>query len=60
MFFFEGVATTGNEAFATANKRLNLIDRFNAAETGDILMGHVSLHLFHWGWLVQQAAPLNP
>jgi len=35
-------------------KRLNLIDRFNAAETRDILMGNVSRHLFHWDWLVQQ------
>ena len=26
MFFFEGVATTGNEAFATANKLLKLFD----------------------------------
>ena len=35
-------------------KRLNLIDRFNAAETRDILSGNVSHHLFHWDWLVQQ------
>jgi hypothetical protein len=39
-------------------KRLNMIDRFNAAETRDILTGHVSRHLFHWDWLVQQSA--NP
>jgi len=35
-------------------KRLNLIDRFSAAETRDILEGNVSHHLFHWDWLVQQ------
>lgn len=35
-------------------KRLNLIDRFNAAETRDILSGNVAHHLFHWDWLVQQ------
>jgi len=37
------------------SRRLNLIDRFNAAETQDILLGHVSKHLFHWDWLMQQA-----
>ena len=35
-------------------KRLNLIDRFSAAETREILHGNVSHHLFHWDWLVQQ------
>ena len=35
-------------------KRLNLIDRFSAAETRDILRGNISHHLFHWDWLVQQ------
>lgn len=35
-------------------KRLNMIDRFSASETGDILRGNVSTHLFHWDWLVQQ------
>ena len=35
-------------------KRLNMIDRFNAAETRDILLGNVTHHLFHWDWLVQQ------
>jgi hypothetical protein len=35
-------------------KRLNMIDRFNAAETRDILLGNVTYHLFHWDWLVQQ------
>ena len=35
-------------------KRLNLIDRFSAAETRDILQGNISHHLFHWDWLVQQ------
>ena len=34
-------------------KRLNLIDRFNAAETRDILLGNITHHLFHWDWLVQ-------
>jgi hypothetical protein len=34
---------------------LNLIDRFNAAETRDILSGNVAHHLFHWDWLVQQS-----
>ena len=36
------------------SKRLNMIDRFNAAETRDILMGNITHHLFHWDWLVQQ------
>ena len=35
-------------------KRLNMIDRFSAAETRDILMGNVTHHLFHWDWLIQQ------
>ena len=35
-------------------KRLNLIDRFSAAETQDILRGNISHHLFHWDWLIQQ------
>jgi 4-amino-4-deoxy-L-arabinose transferase-like glycosyltransferase len=35
-------------------RRLNMIDRFSAAETRDILMGNVTHHLFHWDWLVQQ------
>jgi hypothetical protein len=41
-------------------KRLNLIDRFNAAETRDILSGNVVHHLFHWDWLVQQPEPTLP
>jgi 4-amino-4-deoxy-L-arabinose transferase-like glycosyltransferase len=36
------------------SKRLNMIDRFNAAETRDILSGNITHHLFHWDWLVQQ------
>jgi len=35
-------------------KRLNMIDRFNAAETRDILMGNVTRNLFRWDWLVQR------
>ncbi len=35
-------------------KRLNMIDRFNAQETRDILLGNVTHHLFHWDWLIQQ------
>ena len=35
-------------------KRLNMIDRFSAAETRDIILGNVTRHLFHWDWLVQQ------
>ena len=35
-------------------KRLNMIDRFNAAETRDILLGNITHHLFHWDWLVQR------
>lgn len=38
-------------------RRLNMIDRFDAAETRDILMGNVTRHLFHWDWLVQQPSP---
>ena len=38
-------------------KRLNMIDRFSAAETRDILSGNISHHLFHWDWLIQQAVP---
>ena len=34
--------------------RQRLIDRFNAAETRDILLGNVCHHLFHWDWLLQQ------
>jgi len=34
-------------------KRLNMIDRFNAQEPRDILLGNVTHHLFHWDWLVQ-------
>jgi hypothetical protein len=30
-----------------------MIDRFNAAETRDILMGNITHHLFHWDWLIQ-------
>lgn len=36
------------------SRRLNLIDRFNAAETRDILKGNVTRNLFRWDWLVQQ------
>jgi hypothetical protein len=35
-------------------KRLNMIDRFSAAETHDILMGNITHHLFHWDWLMQR------
>lgn len=35
-------------------RRLNLIDRFNAAETRDILNGNITRNLFRWDWLVQQ------
>lgn len=35
-------------------RRLNLIDRFDAAETRDILLGNVTRNLFRWDWLVQQ------
>jgi 4-amino-4-deoxy-L-arabinose transferase-like glycosyltransferase len=35
-------------------KRLNMIDRFNAAETRDILTGNITRNLFHWDWLVQR------
>ena len=35
-------------------KRLTMIDRFNAQETRDILLGNVTHHLFHWDWLVQR------
>lgn len=35
-------------------KRLNMIDRFSAAETSDILLGNVTHHLFHWDWLIQR------
>jgi 4-amino-4-deoxy-L-arabinose transferase-like glycosyltransferase len=38
-------------------KRLNMIDRFSAAETRDMLLGNVTHHLFHWDWLIQQSAP---
>jgi 4-amino-4-deoxy-L-arabinose transferase-like glycosyltransferase len=35
-------------------KRLNMIDRFNAAETQDILCGNITRNLFRWDWLVQR------
>jgi 4-amino-4-deoxy-L-arabinose transferase-like glycosyltransferase len=35
-------------------RRLNMIDRFDAAETHDILLGNVTRNLFRWDWLVQQ------
>ena len=35
-------------------RRLNMIDRFDAAETRDILSGNITHHLFHWDWLVQR------
>jgi 4-amino-4-deoxy-L-arabinose transferase-like glycosyltransferase len=35
-------------------RRLNMIDRFNAAETRDILLGNVTRNLFRWDWLVQR------
>lgn len=35
-------------------KRLNMIDRFSAAETRDMLLGNVTSHLFHWDWLIQR------
>jgi len=35
-------------------RRLNMIDRFNAAETRDILSGNITRNLFRWDWLVQQ------
>ena len=35
-------------------RRLNMIDRFSAAETRDILTGNVTRNLFRWDWLVQQ------
>ncbi len=38
-------------------RRLNMIDRFSAAETRDILLGNVTHHLFHWDWLIQQSVP---
>jgi 4-amino-4-deoxy-L-arabinose transferase-like glycosyltransferase len=38
-------------------RRLNMIDRFSAAETRDMLSGNVTHHLFHWDWLVQQPVP---
>lgn len=36
------------------SRRLNMIDRFSASETRDILRGHITRHLFRWDWLVQQ------
>jgi 4-amino-4-deoxy-L-arabinose transferase-like glycosyltransferase len=36
------------------SRRLNMIDRFNAAETRDILKGNIIRNLFRWDWLVQQ------
>jgi len=38
-------------------RRLNMIDRFSAAETRDMLSGNVTHHLFNWDWLVQQPVP---
>lgn len=35
-------------------RRLNMIDRFSADETRDILLGNITPRLFHWDWLVQQ------
>lgn len=35
-------------------RRLNMIDRFDAAETRDILLGNVTRNLFRWDWLVQR------
>jgi 4-amino-4-deoxy-L-arabinose transferase-like glycosyltransferase len=35
-------------------RRLNMIDRFDAAETRDILFGNVTRNLFRWDWLVQR------
>lgn len=34
-------------------RRLNMIDRFDAAETRDILLGNVTRNLFRWDWLVE-------
>jgi hypothetical protein len=31
-----------------------MIDRFNSAQTRDMLAGNLSRHLFHWDWLVQR------
>lgn len=36
------------------SRRLNMIDRFNAAETRDIMKGNITRNLFRWDWLVQQ------
>ena len=36
------------------SRRLNMIDRFSAAETRDILKGNITRNLFRWDWLVQQ------
>ena len=36
------------------SRRLNMIDRFNAAETRDILQGNITRNLFRWDWLIQQ------
>jgi 4-amino-4-deoxy-L-arabinose transferase-like glycosyltransferase len=35
-------------------RRLNMIDRFDATETRDILFGNVTRNLFRWDWLVQR------
>lgn len=35
-------------------RRLNMIDRFDAAETRDILFGNVTRNIFRWDWLVQR------
>lgn len=35
-------------------RRLNMIDRFDAKETRDILLGNVTRNLFRWDWLVQR------
>lgn len=36
------------------SRRLNMIDRFSAAETRDILKGNITRNLFRWDWLLQQ------
>lgn len=41
-------------AGAILGKRLNMIDRFNAAQTRDMLAGNISRQLFRWDWLVQK------
>ncbi len=41
------------------SRRLNMIDRFSATETRDMLRGNISRNLFHWDWLVQQPEPVK-